>query len=121
MIVNRIFKAAHGRAAAMGATIVFIFQQNGIGFSFWFCPPYPTEQLAKTRIAYNGLRVYEPARRAQAVATLLFSNRRDHRAGCRRPSDERSEERRVNPLLYAVAVLGVHKNTNAADHHLSAF
>ena len=54
------FPAAHGCAAAMRPTI-----------------------------APNGLRVYEPARRAQAVASLLLCNRRDHRAGCRRPSDER--------------------------------
>ena len=52
----------------------------------------------------NGPRVYEPARRAQAVALLSFSNRRDRRAGCRRPSDRR--ERRVNPLLYACGSLG---------------
>ena len=42
-----------------------------------------------TAIAYNGPRVYEPARRAQAVALLPLCNRRDRRAGCRRPSDER--------------------------------
>ena len=32
-----------------------------------------------------------------------------------RPSDEQSEERRVNPLLYAVAVWGRYKTANAAD------
>jgi len=78
-LVNRIFKAAHGRAAAMGATIMLTFQRNGIGFGF--CPPYPTEQLVKTRIAYNVPQVCEPVRRAQAVALLILSNRRDRRAG----------------------------------------
>ena len=102
MIVNRIFKAAHGRAATMGATIMLTFQRNGIGFGFWFCPPYPPEQPAKTRIAYNGPRVYEPARRAQAVAPLFLCNRRDRRAGCRRPADDQREEACVNPLLAAV-------------------
>ena len=48
-------------------------------------------------IAANGPRVYEPARRAQAVAPLILRNRRDRRAGCRRPSTRRV--RRVNPLL----------------------
>jgi len=46
-------------------------------------------------IAPNDLRVYEPARRAQAVAPLLLSNRRDRRAGW-------AKARRafaVNPLL----------------------
>ncbi len=51
-----------------------------------------------TAIAYNGPRVYEPARRAQAVAPLLLCNRRDRRAGCRRPSTRRV--RSVKPLLY---------------------
>ena len=52
-------------------------------------------------IAHNGPRVYEPARRAQAVAPLPFCNRRERRAGCRRPSTRRV--RSVNPLLYDVA------------------
>jgi len=56
-------------------------------------------------IAYNGPRVYEPARRAQAVALLPFSNRRDRRAGWAiAPSDDQREERCVKPLLYALAV-----------------
>ena len=66
---------------------------------------FPAAQEApprEGRIAYNGTRVYEPARRAQAVAPLSLSNRRDRRAGCRRPSDDRREERSVKPLLYAV-------------------
>ena len=49
----------------------------------------------KSRLAYNGPRVYEPARRAQAVALLTLSNRRDRRAGW-------AKARRafaVNPLL----------------------
>jgi len=58
-------KAAQGRAAAMGATITFSFQRNGIGFCFWFCPSIPIEQPAKTRIAYNVPRVYEPVVRAR--------------------------------------------------------
>ncbi len=63
--------AAHGCAAAMGATIAFTFQRNGIGFGFWFCPPYPTEQPAKTRIAYNGPRVYEPVAKARRLRLCL--------------------------------------------------
>ena len=58
--------------------------------------------LPYARMAYNGPRVYEPARRAQAVATLILCNRRDHRAGCRRPADDQREEASINPLLAAV-------------------
>ena len=57
--------------------------------------------LPYARMAYNGTRVYEPARRAQAVALLPFSNRRDRRAGCRRPADDQREEASVKPLLGA--------------------
>ena len=67
-------------------------------------PPVPFAPCTKDqqdRMAYNGPRVYEPARRAQAVASLPFSNRRERRAGCRRPSTRRV--RRVNPLLHDVA------------------
>jgi len=55
----------------------------------------------RRRCAYNGPRVCEPARRAQAVALLLLSNRRDRRVGCRRPADDQREEACVNTLLYA--------------------
>ena len=61
---------------------------------------------AEAALSPNGPRVYEPATRAQAVALLLLSNRRDRRAGCRRPSDDQREERRVNPLLGGVLVWG---------------
>ena len=71
---------------------------------FCFCGGARCAAAVGRAIAANGPRVYEPARRAQAVATLLFSNRRDHRVGCRRPADDQQEEASVNPLLYAVAV-----------------
>ena len=45
-------------------------QRNGIGFGFWVCPPFPTEQPAKTRIAYNGPRVCEPGAKAQRLRLL---------------------------------------------------
>ena len=67
---------------------------------FCFCP-LDNKNVTKSGIAYNGLRVYEPARRAQAVAILILCNRRDRRAGCRRPSDDQREERCVKPLLAA--------------------
>ena len=112
----------------MGATIIFAFQRNGIEFGFWFCPPYPTEQPAKTRIAYNGLRVYEPVARAQRLCLFFatavteregwaMGQTRDGTGGCvskrrdkagmdRAPSDEQREERCVNPLLGACGRFG---------------
>ena len=102
--------------------------------NFWFCPPYPTEQPAKTRIAYNGPRVYEPEVRARRLRTASAVTEREGwatgqtRAGAavglcvpatavtvrgmdRAPSDERSEERCVNPLLYAVRVFAFSPKT----------
>ena len=79
-------------------------QQGGFGGFGFSCPMRFSGVVGA--ISANGPRVYEPARWAQAVAILPLCNRRDHRAGCRRPSDERSEERRVNPLL-AVVVASV--------------
>ncbi len=74
-------------------------------------------------ISYNGLRVYEPARRAQAVAPLLLCNRRDRRAGCRRPRDDRRAERSVKPLLGAfvghILSCGPATDGRAANHSFS--
>ncbi len=74
------------------------------GSWFWFAPSAFRAVTPKPACPPNGPRVYEPARRAQAVAILSFSNRRDRRAGCRRPADDQREEASVNPLLCAVAI-----------------
>ena len=96
--IMRAYICTPDKKITLGATII---QRNGIEFGFWFAPSGFRAVTPKPACPPNGPRVYEPARRAQAVALLPLSNRRDHRAGwASAPSDRR--ERRVNPLLYEV-------------------
>ena len=60
--------------------------------------PPPAPPLRITARGFTNLRGGHDA------CASAFSKRSERRAGCRRPSDEQSEERCVKPLLAAVAV-----------------
>ena len=103
MIVNRIFKAAHGRAAEMGATINSPSNETESGLVFGFAPLIHQNNLQKPALHITA-RGFTNLRGGHDACASAFSKRSERRAGCRRPSDEQSEERSVNPLLYAVRV-----------------
>ena len=70
---------------------------------FCFCP-LADKNVTKSGIAYNGCG-FTNLRGGHDACASVFSKRSDRRAGwATAPSDDQREERRVNPLLYEVAV-----------------
>ena len=70
----------------------------------WFCPPIPIEQLAKTRIAYNGCGFTNLRGGHRRLRLCFFATAVTDERVADRLSDDQREERSVKPLLCAVAI-----------------
>ena len=76
MIVNEIFKAAHGRAATMGATITFTFHETESGLGFDFAPLIQQNNLQKPALHITA-RGFTNPKRGRSACAFAFGNRCD--------------------------------------------
>ena len=77
-------------------------ERNRVWFLVFGLHPLVFEQLPPNQHARLTARGFTNLRDGHDACASSFSKRSDRRAGCRRPSTRRV--RRVNPLLYEVAV-----------------